>query len=358
MTSLFKSLLVVIAPATHRELACQIQYLKAENEILRGKLTKRIAVTPTEKKRLVRFASKLGKLLRQVVGIVAPETMLRWIREEKKATKPVAKRGRRKKPEEIRTLILKLARENDWGYTRILGELKKLGIKSVSRNTVKRILKENGLEPGPKRGKGTWDEFLKQHAVSLWQCDFFEQKVFTMQGIRSAFVLAFLNVKTRQVVFSPSTLQPNEAWGVQQADAFVKDARDRGLPIRKLTHDRDAKFPPTFDAALKRYRVEGSRTAFRSPNLNAFVERFIQSVQKVCLDHFAILGTTHLDHLCKEYLAQYHEERPHQAMKNEPLIGPKRRGTTKGKDESLRLRDVRCRQRLGGLLKSYSRRAA
>ena len=51
-----------------------------------------------------------------------------------------------------------MARENDWGYTRILGELKKLGIKPPSRNTVKNILKENGLEPGPKRGAGTWDE--------------------------------------------------------------------------------------------------------------------------------------------------------------------------------------------------------
>ena len=63
--------------------------------------------------------------------------------------------------------MLKLARENSWGYTRILGELRKLGITSVSRQTVKVILKENGIDPGPKRGKGSWDEFLKIHADTL-----------------------------------------------------------------------------------------------------------------------------------------------------------------------------------------------
>ncbi len=71
---------------------------------------------------------------------------------------------------------MKLARENEWGYTVILGELRKLGIRSISRNTVKRILAEHGINPGPRRGEGTWDEFLKLHATSLWQRDFFSQK--------------------------------------------------------------------------------------------------------------------------------------------------------------------------------------
>jgi putative transposase len=104
----------------------------------------------------VRFAQKLGKALRQLTTIVAPSTLLRWIREEKrKPNHKPAKRGRSRTPEQILRLILKLARENHWGYTRILGELKRLGIHSVSRNTVKAILKEHGLDPGPKRGEGT-----------------------------------------------------------------------------------------------------------------------------------------------------------------------------------------------------------
>src|SRR5688500_721735 len=190
MTNVFQSLLLVIARATQKELARQIKYLKVENQILRSKLPGRITITPQERHRLVKFAQKLGRSLHQLATIVRPDTLLRWIREEK-GKKPPAKRGRRRTPEQIRRLILKLARENEWGYTRILGELKKLGIRSLSKNTVKRILKDAGYDPGPKRGEGTWDEFLKQHAASLWQCNFFSKRILTFKGVREAFVLVF-----------------------------------------------------------------------------------------------------------------------------------------------------------------------
>jgi putative transposase len=75
--------------------------------------------------------------------------------------------------EAIREVIVKLARETGWGNTRILGELKKLGVRTVSRSTVVNILREHGIDPGPKRGEGTWDEFVKRHAQTLWACDFF-----------------------------------------------------------------------------------------------------------------------------------------------------------------------------------------
>jgi putative transposase len=75
--------------------------------------------------------------------------------------------GRPRTAEDIRELIVRLAKENSWGDTRILGERKKLGVRAVSRSTVVNILKEAGLDPGPKRGKGTWDEFVKRHASTL-----------------------------------------------------------------------------------------------------------------------------------------------------------------------------------------------
>lgn len=89
------------------------------------------------------IALKLGgKVLWQLTTIVAPDTLLRWIRADKKSGKKTPmKRGRRRTREQIRRVILKLAKENHWGYTRILGELKKLGIHSISRNTVKRTMK-------------------------------------------------------------------------------------------------------------------------------------------------------------------------------------------------------------------------
>ena len=152
--------------------------------------------------------------------------------------------------------MLKLAKENQWGYTRILGELRKLGIRSISRNTVKRILKDAGYDPGPKRGEGTWDEFLKQHAASLWQCDFFSKRILTLKGIREVFVIAFLNVKTRQVILSPATFHPNEEWVVAQAESFVQQAREKGLPVRYVQHDLDTKFTKSFDRKLKSMRVK------------------------------------------------------------------------------------------------------
>ena len=78
--------------------------------------------------------------------IVHPDTMRRWIREERTGRRKIsAKRGRRHTAASIRQLILKLAKESGWSYTRILGELKRLSIKSVSRNTVKNILKAHGF---------------------------------------------------------------------------------------------------------------------------------------------------------------------------------------------------------------------
>lgn len=365
MTNVFQSLLLVIAGATQKELARQVKYLKVENEILRSKLPKRITVTPKEKHRLVKFAQKLGgKVLRQLTTIVAPDTLLGWIRTEKKGgNKTPVKRGRRRTPEQIRRLVLKLAKENQWGYTRILGELKKLGVRSISRNTVKRILKDAGYDPGLKRGEGTWDEFLKQHAASLWQCDFFSKRILTLKGIREVFVIAFLNVKTRQVILSPATLHPNEEWVVAQADSFVNQAREKSLPVRYVQRDRDTKFTKSFDQALKRRRVKIKAGAYRLPNTNAFVERFIQSVQQECLDRFVIFGEQHMDHMCAEYLAHYHDERPHQSLENEPITAPKKRGRPKTKrgnveDEIVPLADVRCKKRLGGVLKSYRSQAA
>jgi putative transposase len=292
-------------------------------------------------------------MVKHLVTIVKPATLLRWIREERRGWKP-AQRGRPKTRVDIRELVLMFAAENGWCYTRILGELKKLGITSVSKNTVKRILRAAGYDTGPKRGWGSWDEFLKRHAVSLWQCDFLSRRVVTWAGIRDAFVMVFIHVKTRQVIVSPATLKPNDAWVAEQIERFVQQARSRGLRLRMIQHDSDGKFGPGFRTVLNRLRVQRIRNQFRAPNLNACVERVIQTIQHECLDQFIILGTEHLDHLCSEYLAYYHEDRPHQSLDNKTIRNRRRVPAT----DAVPLKTVRCRQRLGGLLKSYSRKVA
>ena len=172
MLSILKSVLLVLAESTHQELARQVRYLKVENEILRSSLPRRVLVTPTERRRLIQFAVPVGRAIRQLATVVVPETLLRWIREERREArrrKPAgpAPRGRRRTSLAIRRLIVKLARETGWGYTRIMGELRKLELKPPARNTVKNILKAQGFDPAPPHGPGTWDDFLKRHAQSL-----------------------------------------------------------------------------------------------------------------------------------------------------------------------------------------------
>lgn len=113
--------------------------------------------------------------------------------------------------------MLRLARENDWGYTRILGELKKLGVRKICRSTVVNILREAGLDPGPKRGEDTWDDFIRRQAATLWSCDFFTKQVWTLRGLVEVYVLFFLNVETRRVHVAGMTAHPDRAWVVRQA---------------------------------------------------------------------------------------------------------------------------------------------
>jgi putative transposase len=164
----------MLAAATDRELARQVQYLKSEKRILRDKLPQRITVTAQKRQRLLKYGKPLGTAIRELITIVSPRTFARWLDAETataKGRKPAARPGRPRTAEDIRALMLRLARENAWDYIRILGELKKLGLSKICRSTVIKILKDNGLEPGPRRGEGTWNEFLKRHATTLWACD-------------------------------------------------------------------------------------------------------------------------------------------------------------------------------------------
>lgn len=251
--------------------------------------------------------------------------------------------------------MIKIARETGWGYTRILGELKKLGVPSVSRQTVVNILKANGLEPGPRQGPGTWDDFLKMHAHTLWQCDFFSKRILSRVGMPQVFAMVFLNVATRRVWISTSTKRPTSEWVQAQARSFIESAGKQGVPpVELVARDNDSIYGKAFDQVFRDSGVQVRRLAIRAPNTNAYVERFIQSLQVECLDHFLVFGEKHLDYLVREYIEHYHAERPHHGLGNRLI------GAQEG-DRPLpaidRLDQIRCETRLGGLLKHYSRAA-
>src|SRR5262249_26482672 len=156
---------------------------------------------------------------------------------------------------------------------RILGELKKLGIRSVSKTTVATILREAGLDPGPKRGPGTWSEFVARHAATLWACDFLSVKSATLTGLVDLYVLFFIHVGTRRVFISGVTANPDAAWVAQQARNASMTMAEWGLPARFLLLDHDSKFGPGFDVVFAAEGTEVKRVGPVAPNLNGYAER-------------------------------------------------------------------------------------
>ncbi len=359
MGRLLHPVFALLASATRQELARQVAYLKEENRILRARLPERLVATPQERRRLLRFGRKLGQQLKDLISIVSYQSFQRWVREAETAhtarqSAPQRKPGRPRTPDDVRELVLRLARENAWGYTRILGELRKLGIKSISRQTVKVILKEHDLDPGPQRGKGTWDEFLKIHADTLWQCDFVSKPMWTTRGLVDLYFLVYLHLGTRRCWISPCTLSPDSGWVSQHARNFLMDAEDLDLVPKIVMRDNDTKFTAQFDAVFKSADVEVKRNTPLSPNLRAHVERFIQSLKVECLDKFVIVAERHLNYVCREWRLHYNRERPHSARDHLP---PDFEPPTERTAE-IRPTDVVCTTRLGGLLRCYERRVA
>ena len=251
MTGWFSPFLFYLARCSENELRRQVEFLKAENDMLRRRVhRKRIFLSREERELLLKFGSAIVPGAAKLIAIVHRRTFQRWVREKALGKLP-KKMGRPRTLESIRQIVIRLARETGSGYRRILGELKKLLIHSISRSTIKNILKEEGIKPGPERGTGTWNAFLKAHVDTLWQVDFFSKMVWTPTGLRQAFVLAFIHVGTRRVFCSPCSFKPDGQWMVRQAEIVVQQARNSGLPMTHLIRDRDNKYMCQFDQVFE-----------------------------------------------------------------------------------------------------------
>ena len=353
MGRLFQPLLFALAQSSASELQKQIEFLRAENGMLRKRVPKkRVFLKEDERARLLKLGKDLGPRLRHVITIVDYSTFRRWVRKEE-GTEAKPCKGRPRITRVIREVVLEIAKENNWGYSRILGELRKLGIGKISRQSVKNILVENGLDPGPKRSEGSWSEFLKMHAETLWQVDFFSKRIWTAKGPKQVFAMAFIHVGSRRVFVTPSTCQPHAAWMKTQAAAILAYAEREQLGCSMILRDYDGKYVRDFDRAFTDRGITMKLVGPRAPNLNAFVERWIQSLKHEALDHFFVFGLEHFDVIVREYLTYYHECRPHQGMENK-LLSAKQ---TEEPPAIVSLDELRCQKRLGGLLKHYYRAA-
>jgi len=249
----------------------------------------------------------------------------------------------------VRELILRLARENtSWGYVRIVGELRKLGI-NVSATLVRSVLADAGIPPAPQRDRQSWRTFLRQHGDSMLACDFLTVDTVWLERL---YVLVFLSIGSRRVEDLACTGNPDTAWMLQQARNLLIDLDDRGCQMRFLVHDRDSKFSAAFDAVFASEGVRIIRTPVRAPNANAHVERWAGSVRRECLDRLLIVGRRQLEHVLRVYVRHYNCGRPHRALDLEPPEPPATvaaaRGDPPAPPTTLRRRDL-----LGGLIHEY-----
>jgi len=158
-----------------------------------------------------------------------------------------------------------MARETGWGYTRILGELRKLGLGNLSRSTVQNILKAHNLNPSSTHGGTSWRDYIKQHAETLWACDFFTKNVWTPLGLRKYHILALIHIGSRKVRILGITATPDQNWMVQRAEELAQYFKAQAKPPT-----RDKRFIYGFNPTLKHRGIPARPVTAYSPNLNEY----------------------------------------------------------------------------------------
>jgi len=289
--------------------------------------------------------------------VVKPETILGWYRRligrKFDGSRCRAYPGRPPIGHELSELVVRMARENpSWGYDRIVGALSNLGQK-LSDQTVGNILRRHGIPPARKRsGNTTWKDFIAAHMAVLTGADFFTVEVLTWRGLVTYYVLFFLYLETRRVSLAGITRHPTGEWMAQMGRNAIDETSGSLRQQRYLLHDRDTKFCKEFRETLAAGGVKCLRLPARSPNLNAFAERWVRSVREECLSKLILFGEGSLTRALNQFQEHYLFERNHQGKGN-ILLFPKgdQLPTSYGPSiESL--------QRLGGLLRYYYRPAA
>ena len=213
------------------------------------------------------------------------------------------------------------------------------------------MLQAHGIEPAPDRQRTqSWSTFLKTHWDSIFATDFTTVEVWTRNGLVTFYVLAVMHLKTRRVHIAGITPSPNATWLTQVCrnltdcqDGFLKDAKH-------LIVDRDTSF-----IAMREFLEQNTETEIvllppKSPNLNAYMERWFRSLKSECLHRMVFFGQRSLERAVTNFVQHYHRERNHQGLGNHLIDPEKGVGAVAGK--------IECRERLGGMLKYYHRRAA
>ena len=145
------------------------------------------------------------------------------------------------------------------------------------------VLRKNGLPPADKRKmEATWNEFVRNHMDVMVATDFFTAEEWSRLGLATYYVLFFIHLSTRKVHIAGITPNPDQRW-IAQIVRNITDIDDGVLLQNKckyLIHDRDSKYCKHFDSLLRSVKIEPVKLPPRSPNLNAYAERFILSATR------------------------------------------------------------------------------
>ena len=290
----------------------------------------------------------------QVAGIVTPDTILRWYRRLIAQTYDGSARRGRGRPmtrRDVAALVVRMAVENpQWGYTRIRGALSNLG-HEIARTTVKRILHDHGIDPAPERSRRMpWKTFLQAQLGGPHGLRSIHRR-----GAHAGRAPAVPGLLRDRAAVPPRAIagihpQPYGTWMEQMARNLTDPVDGCLRRARYLIHDRDPLYTRVFGEILEGGGVQSIRLPPKSPNLNAYAERFVRSMKEECLSRVVPLGEGHLRLLVGEYVEHDHRERNHQGLDNQLLQRPP-------PPVSLAA-DVQRRERLGGLLNFYHREAA
>jgi transposase InsO family protein len=353
----WKHLLAYITGSVDQELLLRNAYLVTENRILRQQIQGRVRLRDGQRKTLAEIGTQLGKqALAEVATLVKPDTILAWHR------KLIAKKfdgsqhreapGRPPIDAELEALVVRMARENrTWGYDRIAGALQHVGY-TISDQTVGNILKRHGIPSAPERKQTTtWSEFIRTHMSVLVATDFFTTEVWTTGGLVTYYILFFIHLASRKIHIAGVTPHPDQRWMTQVARNATMADWGCLQPGQYLLHDRDGKYCPAFQHTINAAGITRVLLPPRSPNLHAYAERWARSVKEETLSRLIVFGECSLWQALTEYVTHFHHERPHQGKGNVILMPASRHG-------AVREGPLRCRERLGGLLKYYDREAA
>ena len=340
-------ILAYVTGTVDQELLARNEYLAAENRILKAQLKGRLKLSDAERATLGEIGHRVGrKVLAEVAAVARPDTILAWYRKlvacKFDGSQVRHGPGRPRIKREVEQLIVRMAGENrDWGYDRIAGALANLGY-MISDQTVGNVLQRHALPPAPERKRTTtWPVFIRTHLALLAGTDFFTAEVLTLRGLVTYYVLFFIHLESRRVDIAGITIHPGELWMKQIARNVTMEGCGVLRDCRYLLHDRDTKYTQSFRTIIASGGVEPLALPARSPNLNAYAERWVRSVKEECLSKIILFGEHSLRRALCEYVEHCYAERNHQGKDN-VLLFPR---TTDIQHEGA----VQCRERLGGL---------